>query len=164
MSRFAHPSPFLQSYRSLPSNHYLQKVRERYLASPVESDTLQDLVKTELAEKKHVAAEGLLWLVRGLQFTCLAIRKNVDNGAEELSASFTNAYENTLKKHHSFVVRPIFSLAMKACPYRQDFYLKLGDDQEKVKQQLEEWLVALERIIAILSPWIEGIMQKGWKL
>lgn len=42
----------------------LQKVRDRQLAAPAESETLQALVVNELKTKKHVATEGLLWLVR----------------------------------------------------------------------------------------------------
>lgn len=42
----------------------MQKVRERQLAAPGESGTLQALVLNELKTKKHVAAEGLVWLVR----------------------------------------------------------------------------------------------------
>lgn len=36
---------------------------------------------------------------------------------------------------------------MKACPYRHDFYVKLGADQVKVKEQLEKNTTALERIV-----------------
>ena len=42
----------------------IKKVRERQLAAPAESETLQELVVNELKTKKHVATEGLLWLVR----------------------------------------------------------------------------------------------------
>lgn len=41
-----------------------QKIRDRQLAAPALSETLQDLVLNELKEKKHVATEGLLWLTR----------------------------------------------------------------------------------------------------
>jgi hypothetical protein len=41
-------------------------------------------------------------------------------------------------------------MAMKACPYRKDFYAKLGGDQEKVAKQLNEWLQALEKLLAVL--------------
>ena len=41
-----------------------KKVRDRQLAAPAESENLQSLVVNELKTKKHVAAEGLLWLVR----------------------------------------------------------------------------------------------------
>lgn len=42
----------------------IKKLRERYLAAPAESATLQELVQNELKTKKHVATEGLVWLVR----------------------------------------------------------------------------------------------------
>lgn len=42
----------------------VQKVRDRQLETPVDSENLQDLVRNELKTKKHVATEGLLWLVR----------------------------------------------------------------------------------------------------
>lgn len=98
---------------------------------------------------------------RGLEFTAQALRKNVSNPQEELSASFTDAYGNTLKKHHNFVVKGVFGVAMKACPYRADFYRKLGDDEAKVKEQLQEWLTALENIVNILNQFdLEGKIKK----
>jgi len=42
----------------------VKKVRDRQLAAPGESETLQDLVVNELKTKKHTATEGLVWLVR----------------------------------------------------------------------------------------------------
>lgn len=50
----------------------LQKVRERKEAAPEESKTLQDLVVNELNTKKHVAAEGLVWLVRYVAIALLS--------------------------------------------------------------------------------------------
>ena len=41
-----------------------QKIRDRQLAAPALSETLQDLVLNELKEKKHTATEGLVWLNR----------------------------------------------------------------------------------------------------
>lgn len=90
----------------------------------------------------------------GLDFTAQALRQNITNPSEELSNSFRGAYANTLKPHHSFVVKPLFSAAMSATPYRADFYKKLGDDEEKVKAELEKWLAALERILNILKPFM----------
>lgn len=42
----------------------IKKLRERQLAAPAESETVQALVLNELKTKKHVATEGLVWLVR----------------------------------------------------------------------------------------------------
>lgn len=51
-----------------------------------------------------------MWLLRGLNFTCTALRASHANPSEELSTSFNTSYEATLKKHHSFVVRPLFAV------------------------------------------------------
>ncbi|GIZ37249.1 hypothetical protein CKM354_000070300 [Cercospora kikuchii] len=132
----------------------IKKVRDRQLAAPVEGETLQDLVRNELKTKKHTATEGLVWLNRGLDFTAQSLRRNVDTPNEELAASFREGYGKTLKQHHSFLVKPIFSAAMSATPYRKDFYAKLGDDQERVNKELNEWLKGLEKVVAILNTFL----------
>jgi hypothetical protein len=52
------------------------------------------------------------------------------------------------------MVKPIFSAAMSATPYRKDFYGKLGDDESKVQAELEKWLAALEKLVAILNTFL----------
>ncbi|KAH8678579.1 glycolipid transfer protein domain-containing protein [Tricladium varicosporioides] len=133
----------------------VKKIRDRQLAAPSESMTLQELALNELKTKKHTATEGLVWLVRGLEFTAIALSQNIATSSEELSTSFRNAYGNTLKPHHSFMVKPIFSAAMSACPYRAVFYQKLGEDEEKVLAELKVWLAALETLITILKSFLE---------
>lgn len=132
-------------------NGNIKKIRDRQLAAPMESETLQDLVRNELKSKKHTATEGLLWLTRGLDFTAQGLRQNLTNASEELSVSFRSAYSNTLKPHHSFIVKPIFSAAMSATPYRKDFYAKLGDDPQRVNRELGENLEGLEKNVKILN-------------
>lgn len=133
----------------------VDKLRTRLLSTPDKSATLQELVRNEQAENATRATQGLLWLTRGLQFTAQAMRETVDSPEKEMTKTFTDAYGKTLSQYHSFVVKPIFKLAMKACPYRKDFFERLGQDQEKVQTQLEEWLEALEKIVAILLAFFE---------
>ncbi len=59
------------------------------------------------------------------------------------------------------MVKPIFSAAMSACPYRKDFYIKLGEDPEKVQAELLVWLAALEKIIAIMKAFL-GTKEAKW--
>jgi len=145
----------------------IKKVRERQLASPSDSSTLQSLCKSELASKSHKATEGLLWLVRGLDFTAQALRADLTNNAgisiteqkpkKELADSFRDAYKGTLAPHHSFMIKPIFSAAMSATPYRKDLYAKmLGEGAEATQFQTEEekWLGALEERISILNAFL----------
>lgn len=56
-----------------------------------------------------------------------------------------------MKPHHSFLVKPVFSAAMSATPYRKDFYAKMGDDKTKVDEQLDKWLGALEAQVDIMK-------------
>lgn len=93
-------------------------------------------------------------ITRGLDFTAQALRKNQTNSSEELSVSFRDAYGNTLKQYHGFLVKPIFSAAMSATPYRKDFYAKLGDDQGRVERELQEWLGALEERVGVLKEFL----------
>ena len=92
---------------------------------------------------------------RGLEFTSLALSTNLATPGEELSTSFRTAYGSTLKRHHSFMVKPIFSAAMSATPYRKDFYPKLGADQDKVQHELRLWLASLETQVAVLKGFLD---------
>ncbi|MCJ1232520.1 hypothetical protein MMC14_000473 [Varicellaria rhodocarpa] len=139
----------------------VKKIRERQLSSPAQSESLQSLVVNELKTKKHTASEGLLWLVRGLDFTAQALRHNNSNPTEELSSSFRTAYTSTLKPHHSFLVKPVFSAAMSATPYRKDFYAKLSDDPARGAQEQEKWLSALEARVSILKQFL-GRKEAKW--
>lgn len=145
----------------------IAKVRERQKAAPATAATLQSLVKAELASKSHKATEGLLWLVRGLDFTAQALRSDLTSNAgvtateqkptKELADGFRASYKNTLAPHHSFLIKPIFSAAMSATPYRKDFYARLGGegtDPETTRQALEKWVAALEERVAILKTFL----------
>ncbi|CAO3650567.1 unnamed protein product [Cunninghamella echinulata] len=132
-------------------NGNIKKIRTRFLENPTANDTLENLCAGEVGEKNRTATQGLLWLIRGLDFTAQALRRSVSDTAEELATSFTKSYEGTLKPHHSFVIRPVFSLAMKACPYRKDFYTKIGVTEEADFILMNAWLGALENIIATIK-------------
>jgi hypothetical protein len=145
----------------------VNKLRERQKAAPAGSTTVQQLVKTELASKTHKATEGLLWLTRGLDFTAQALRSDLTTNAsvkpteqkptKELADGFRASYKNTLAPHHGLLIKPIFSAAMSATPYRKDFYARLsgeGTDPETTRQELERWVAALEKRVAILKAFL----------
>ncbi|KAH7890144.1 het-c2 protein [Phlebopus sp. FC_14] len=106
-------------------------------------------------ETKRPATEGLMWLLRGLLFTCKALQTAQSDNKVSLADAFTSGYEGSLKKYHNFVVQGIFSLAMKACPDRKDFYAKLASDpnggpsvpQDELHEELNKWLNGLDRIV-----------------
>ncbi|KNF04196.1 hypothetical protein PSTG_02548 [Puccinia striiformis f. sp. tritici PST-78] len=132
----------------------ITKNRTRYNAFPEKSKTLESLVENDIREEKKDATHALLWLTRGLHFTSEGLRLSQNNPGEELSISFTKGYEATLKQYHSFVMKPLLGLAMKACPYPADLYQKLGT-KEKVEVKLERWLSALEMIVVRIQKFYE---------
>ena len=46
---------------------------------------------------------------------------------------------------------------MKACPYRKDFYAKLGPSEDDVRPQLSTWLNALEKIVQDMQQFFEYV-------
>lgn len=153
-------SAFVVVQKDMKGN--IDKVRTKLMAEPTAAATLQSLVLLEAGQKNKTATQGLLWLSRGLQFTAQAMRETVDLPSAELTKTFTDAYSKTLSQYHGMLVKPVFKLAMKACPYRADFFKKLGQDQELVMLQLTEWLVALEKIVeSIMALFASGNYGKG---
>lgn len=128
-------------------NGNISKIRKKLLSDPANASTLQDIILNEAGTKDKTATQGLLWLTRGLEFTCQAMLETVNNPTSELTKTFTDAYGTTLSKYHGMLIKPVFKLAMKACPYRKDFFAKLGADQAKVSEQLKQWLDALSTIV-----------------
>lgn len=75
-------------------------------------------MQNEKGEKKRTATEGLIWLLRGMSFTCKALQNVQENKNEELSIAFSKSYEGTLKKFHNFVVKGIFAVRLRILSWR----------------------------------------------
>ncbi|KAI9486587.1 MAG: glycolipid transfer protein domain-containing protein, partial [Benjaminiella poitrasii] len=142
-------SAFLVVQRDMSNN--VKKIKSRFLENPVEYDTLEKLMAKEAHLKRRMATEAVLWLKRGLEFTAESLTHSVDHPNDELTVSFTLAYDKTLKPYHSFIVRPIFNLAMNACPWRKDFYENIGIQDDNALELMREWLKALSHLLAILN-------------
>ena len=108
-----------------------------------------------------------MWLTRALDFTAQALRQDLSTNAgvaaaepkpkQELAEGFRKAYKNTLAPHHSFMIKPLFSAAMSATPYRKDLFAKMageGTSSSQVQEQMEKWVSALEERIAILKTFL----------
>jgi hypothetical protein len=54
------------------------------------------------------------------------------------------------------MVKPIFSAAMSAVPYRKDFYAKLGENPEQVEAELKTYLASFTKIVTILKKFINS--------
>lgn len=134
------------------------------MLGPISPKLLLRLHRQLLSRSGFTAIEDrrLSHVYSGLDFTAQALRHNLQHPTEELSTSFREAYGGTLKPHHSFVIKPIFSAAMSATPYRKDFYKKLGDDDAKVVSSMEKEVAALEKVVSILKTFTTS-KEAQWK-
>ncbi|EJD02644.1 glycolipid transfer protein [Fomitiporia mediterranea MF3/22] len=144
-------------------NGNITKVKTRYEAKPEKSATLEELVRNEIAEGSTTATQGLLWLTRGLMFTSGALKACQADATLKLSEAFQSSYGDTLKPFHGFIVKGIFSAAMRVCPTRELLYEDLKKDQdggpaatqEDLNERLNQWVDALERIVTRIDQFLE---------
>ncbi|KAJ7444462.1 glycolipid transfer protein domain-containing protein [Mycena latifolia] len=124
-------------------------VRERYDGTPSDSTTLEDLVRQEHTQGLKHGTQCLVRLIRGLAFTCLALQTTQTEPRCALHVCFRRAYDVVLKHHHTFVVRSVVTLAIRAVPRRDHFFAQIsqGGDTEKFEAELKRWLVGLDGIV-----------------
>ncbi|KAI0766126.1 glycolipid transfer protein [Trametes elegans] len=134
-------------------------VRHRFEAAAAESPTLEKLVTNEWAASggNHHGTECLVRLVRGLWFTCEALRNMQEDRNAELHTCFKRSYDANLKHHHSFVIRSVVSVAIRAVPHRRDFYARItqGGSHEKFDSELTKWLAGLEVLVLRLKAFLD---------
>ncbi|XP_046841662.1 UNC5C-like protein isoform X1 [Xenia sp. Carnegie-2017] len=115
-------------------NGNIEKLSKKYQEDTVKYKILQDMVRSEMdagtKKAKKSSTDALLWLKRALSFI-LVFLEEVLTGEQDLTKCAKKAYESTLKKYHGWMVQSIFSLAMKAVPYRKDFIKKLGNGRDE---------------------------------
>ncbi|KAA1470026.1 glycolipid transfer protein [Dentipellis sp. KUC8613] len=131
-------------------------VKLRYDAHTDTSRTLEKLVITEAEEGVRVATACLVRLIRGLAFTCHALMNVQADRSAELHVCFKRSYDIVLRHHHSFVIRSVVSLAIRAVPHRQDFYTRIaqGGSVDKLDEEMAKWLVGLDAIVTRVTAFL----------
>ncbi|KAK0418044.1 hypothetical protein QR680_013342 [Steinernema hermaphroditum] len=102
------------------------RVRAKYESNRAAMPFLQDLVDLDLKEtdgKLNVGrpSEALLWLKRGLEFMLELLTQMVDeynadpdhSKTESIGHVVRSAYEKSLKRHHSIIIRGGFEMLLK---------------------------------------------------
>lgn len=138
-------------------NGNIKKLREKFAQDPEKFKTLQDIVESEIATEtttaKNSATDALLWLKRALQFIVVFLEE-VLTGEQDLVKCAKKAYEASLKRYHGWMVQGVFSLAMKAVPYRKDFMEKLGRgkvDEETVLKEMKDCVDLLSANLKVVQ-------------
>ncbi|KAI0310517.1 glycolipid transfer protein [Amylostereum chailletii] len=131
-------------------------VRKRYTAHEADSTTLEHLVENEAKSGQREATACLVRLTRGLAFTCKALQEVQKDRDAELHTCFRRSYDVVLKHHHSFIIRSMVTLAIRAVPYRSAFYSSIaeGGSVEKLDEEMAKWLVALEALVVHMTTFL----------
>lgn len=141
----------------------ISKIRIKYQTDEAKFSTLQSIVMFEkhnnTTNVSNSATDAIMWLKRGLTFV-KEFLKNVGAGEKNLTKALQDAYMASLAKHHGWVVRGVFHLALKAAPYYTDFVDALtgttgsADDTELIDHLLvsiKNYTSSLENILTILD-------------
>ncbi|KAG1845882.1 glycolipid transfer protein domain-containing protein [Suillus subalutaceus] len=133
-------------------------VRTRYQADSSRCSTLENLVRSEASLDDRHGTGCLIRLTRGLTFLCKALQHMQNDPSIELHVCFKRSYDEVLRPHHTFFVRSLAAVAVRAAPYRRDFYARIsqGAPLEKLDAELAKWLSGLDVIVKRLKGFIEG--------
>ncbi|KAF9224213.1 glycolipid transfer protein [Gyrodon lividus] len=135
----------------------IEGVRSRYRDASASSVTLENLVRSETSQGHRHGTGCLVRLTRGLLFLCKAFQHMQNDPSVELHVCFKRSYDEVLKHHHTFVVRSLAVVAVRAAPYRRDFIARIsqGGDRETFDLELTKWLGGLDVIVKRLKAFIE---------
>ncbi|KAI9571980.1 glycolipid transfer protein domain-containing protein [Boletus coccyginus] len=135
----------------------IEGVRSRYRDASQCSTTLEILVRSETSEGVRNGTACLIRLTRGLMFLCKALRYMQNDPSVELHVCFKRSYDEVLGRHHTFFVRSLAIVAVRAVPYRRDFIARIsqGGDKEKFGIELAKWLSGLDIIVNRLKDFLE---------
>ncbi|CAL1532621.1 unnamed protein product [Lymnaea stagnalis] len=133
----------------------LRKYRKSEQANKYESiqsmlhfEVSQDLTKNK---ERPSGARTLLRLHRALEFISafLLKLKESDNNVR-FSTAATKAYDDTLAKHHPWLIKKAVHVAMYMLPSRQDLLKKMGvEDNEKGMGGISDLVVELNTIFKV---------------
>jgi pleckstrin family protein A (phosphoinositide binding specific) protein 8 len=112
----------------------INKIRTKYTTDPKKYQYLQGIVQSEINEKttnvKNSATDALMWLRRAIWFLQEFMREFTLRFNPDIGECVNGAYSNTLKQYHNWVVRSIFSLAVRSVPTKEDFLKTLAINQQ----------------------------------
>jgi len=132
-------------------------VKGRFHEAAPDSATLEDLVRSESKQSHRRGTGCLINLIRGLLFTCQALQNMQSDRHSELHVCFKRSYDAVLKPHHTFIIRSVVSVAIRAVPRRHDFYNRVaeGGPHDEFDEALTKWLIGLEVIVKRMKDFLE---------
>lgn len=133
----------------LPVKADMQRNIDR-MAATAASGTLEQFAATEQAAGRtrgDCALVSYVWLVRALEFIARAFQRWTDHPADELKTAFAAAYPETLQRHHGWMQRAAFSVAMAGVPTSAYLLTRLGHPPQADMAAYFSALAAVLRVV-----------------
>lgn len=140
------------------------RLTKRYESAPDKFPTLRSILDDEIqrkcSENKDSATQGLLWLKRALEYLTMFLRLIVEDHkagkkSENIGPFAKKAYEDTLKKYHSWLIQKIFGMVYLAVPYRKDLLKSLSEDKsisdDQVITDMNDYIEVIEVNLKVLQ-------------
>lgn len=141
----------------------IKKIRTKQLTNPAIYMTVQDIIRHEMDTKttkvRNSATDAILWLSRAMRLTEKFLR-NLNDGERNAATALSDAYADSLRRYHGWVVRGIFALAVKATPNTPDLFRVLGsrpDGQEEdrpsptLHRDIDSYVTALDVVLTVIE-------------
>jgi pleckstrin homology domain containing family A member 8 len=114
-------------------------LRQKYSIDNEKYRTLQNIVQQEVDDKvttvKNSATDALLWLKRAIWFFKEIFNEILNQDPDDIEHNLKDlihsSYSKTLQKYHNWVVRSIFTLAMRTLPTREQFMTNLAINKQE---------------------------------
>ncbi|XP_042210480.1 glycolipid transfer protein-like [Homarus americanus] len=130
---------FIQIYDLMGTTFYvvkkdmsgnIEKLYKTYNKASEKYKYLNDLIYEERNDPSLFAVDALLWLKRALEFTVAFVNgicEEHEKGkkSERIDHLATEAYNQTLKPYHMWLVQNLFKVVVKSISYRSDLVKSL---------------------------------------
>ena len=158
----------------------IDKLSKILIVNPDQFKYLSDIFEIEKVKipnsKLKIGTKALLMLTRSIQYVCMflvLLCKDYESNVKksDLSGYLSTAYDMTLKKHHNWFFKKLFTTCLKAAPDRKSLIKMLvlspaGDKKTVVKDKIlndtmteEDFLFSeMKQYVALLKNNIETIV------
>ncbi|CAD5209263.1 unnamed protein product [Bursaphelenchus xylophilus] len=126
-----------------------------------EYSTVITMVSTECNDAETPREKGsrtLLRLHRALEFLTLFVKQIYDNEEESTSEIFRKSYDETLSRHHTWIIRKSVSFASKMVPGREQLLRIMFED--KTFDEAKETITQFLQITSIVYRRVHTIYQE----
>jgi len=144
----------------------INKLKQKYSTDVKRFHTLQSIVQSEIDEKttnvKNSATDALMWLKRAICFLKEFLLEFSNKEQPNLNELIYLSYQRSLRQYHNWVVRSIFSIAVRSLPTTDVFLQTLAIDPKcylndkknfelLIKIEMKQQFLAIDKIMNIIN-------------